>query len=74
MRWYRGFFRPLQNFCRGRFFILEEPSERKIIEMEELIMGVYDELKARGLIAQLTNEEKVRDLLNNGKTSFLYRF
>ena len=38
--------------------------------MEELIMGVYDELKARGLIAQLTNEEKVRDLLNNGKTSF----
>ena len=49
---------------------MEEPSERKIIEMEELIMGVYDELKARGLIAQLTNEEKVRDLLNNGKTSF----
>ena len=43
---------------------MEEPSERKIIEMEELIMGVYDELKARGLIAQLTNEEKVRDLLN----------
>jgi tyrosyl-tRNA synthetase len=53
---------------------LEEPSERKIIEMEELIMGVYDELKARGLIAQLTNEEKVRDLLNNGKTSFYIGF
>lgn len=42
--------------------------------MEELIMGVYDELKARGLIAQLTNEEKVRDLLNNGKTSFYIGF
>ena len=46
---------------------MEEPSERKIIEMEELIMGVYDELKARGL-------EKVRDLLNNGKTSFYIGF
>jgi tyrosine--tRNA ligase len=66
-------FRPLQNLQRA-FFILEEPSERKIIEMEELIMGVYDELKARGLIAQLTNEEKVRDLLNNGKTSFYIGF
>ena len=37
-------------------------------------MGVNDELKARGLIAQLTNEEKVRDLLNNGKTSFYIGF
>ena len=37
-------------------------------------MGVYDEPKARGLIAQLTNEEKVRDLLNNGKTSFYIGF
>ena len=37
-------------------------------------MGVYDALKARGLIAQLTNEEKVRDLLNNGKTSFYIGF
>ena len=27
-------------------------------------MGVYDELKARGLIAQMTNEEKIRELLN----------
>ncbi len=50
---------------------MEEPSERKIIEMEELIMGVYDELKARGLIAQLTNEEKVRDLLNNERPAFI---
>lgn len=37
-------------------------------------MGVYDELKARGLIAQMTDEEKVRDLLNNGKTSFYIGF
>ncbi len=42
--------------------------------MEELIMGVYDELKSERLDAQLTNEEKVRDLLNNGKTSFYIGF
>ena len=33
-------------------------------------MGVYDELKARGLIAQTTNEEKIRDLLNDDKITF----
>ena len=37
-------------------------------------MGVYDELKARGLIAQVTNEEKVRDLLNNGHATFYIGF
>ena len=37
-------------------------------------MGVYDELKARGLIAQLTNEEKIRDLLNNDKVTFYIGF
>ena len=37
-------------------------------------MGVFDELKARGLIAQMTNEERVRELLNNGKTSFYIGF
>ena len=37
-------------------------------------MGVYDELKARGLIAQTTNEEKIRDLLNNDKITFFIGF
>lgn len=37
-------------------------------------MGVYDELKARGMIAQVTNEEQVRKLLNEGKTSFYIGF
>ncbi len=37
-------------------------------------MGVYDELKARGMIAQSTNEEQVKDLLNNGQTSFYIGF
>ena len=37
-------------------------------------MGVYDELKARGMIAQCTDEEKVRDLLNNHKIKFYIGF
>ena len=37
-------------------------------------MGVYDELKARGLIAQTTNEEKIRELLNNDKITFYIGF
>ncbi len=37
-------------------------------------MGVYDELKARGLIAQTTHEEKIRDLLNNEKVTFYIGF
>ncbi len=37
-------------------------------------MGIYDDLKERGLIAQVTNEEKVRDLLNNEKVKFYIGF
>lgn len=37
-------------------------------------MGVFEELKRRGLIAQMTHEEKVKDLLNNGKTKFYIGF
>ncbi len=37
-------------------------------------MGVFDELQARGLIAQMTNEEKIKDLLNNGKIAFYIGF
>ena len=33
-------------------------------------MEVYEELTARGLIAQVTNEEQVRDLVNSGKARF----
>lgn len=35
---------------------------------------VYEELRARGLIAQCTNEEKVRDLLDNHQTAFYIGF
>ena len=37
-------------------------------------MGIYEELKARGLIAQVTDEEQIRDLVNNGKATFYTGF
>jgi tyrosyl-tRNA synthetase len=37
-------------------------------------MGVYEQLKERGLIAQATDEEKIRNLLNNEKTTFYIGF
>ncbi len=37
-------------------------------------MGIYEELVARGLIAQTTNEEEIRELVNNGKAVFYIGF
>ena len=37
-------------------------------------MGIYEELQARGLIAQVTDEEKVRKLVNNGEATFYIGF
>lgn len=37
-------------------------------------MGVYEELQARGLIAQVTDEGEIRDLVNNGKAVFYIGF
>ncbi len=37
-------------------------------------MGVYEELKERGLIAQVTDEEQIRELVNNGKAVFYIGF
>ena len=37
-------------------------------------MEIYEELKARGLIAQVTDEEQIRDLVNNGKATFYIGF
>lgn len=37
-------------------------------------MKIYDELKARGLIAQVTDEELIADLINNGKATFYIGF
>ncbi len=37
-------------------------------------MGIYEELQARGLIAQVTDEPLIRDLINNGKATFYIGF
>ena len=37
-------------------------------------MTVFDELKARGLLAQLTDEEEIKELINNGKATFYIGF
>lgn len=37
-------------------------------------MGVYEDLKERGLIAQITEEDEVRELINNGKAVFYIGF
>ena len=37
-------------------------------------MGIYEELQARGLIAQVTDEPTIRDMVNNGKATFYIGF
>ena len=37
-------------------------------------MGIYEELQARGLIAQTTDEKEIRELVNNGKATFYIGF
>ena len=37
-------------------------------------MGIYEELQARGLIAQVTDEELIRKLINNGEATFYIGF
>ena len=37
-------------------------------------MGIYEELVARGLIAQVTDEAEIRDMINNGKATFYIGF
>ena len=32
--------------------------------------GIYEELVARGLIAQVTNEDEIREMVNNGRATF----
>ncbi len=37
-------------------------------------MQVYEELQARGLLAQVTNEEEIRKMVNAGKATFYIGF
>ena len=36
-------------------------------------MGIYEELQARGLIAQVTNEEEIREMVNDRQGDLLHR-
>jgi tyrosyl-tRNA synthetase len=40
----------------------------------EVTMQIFEELKARGLLAQVTDESQIRDLINNGKATFYIGF
>jgi len=67
-RWYRvRFVRPLSCRTEGVYSVTDD--ERKYIEMT-----CYDELVARGLIAQVTDENEIKDLINNGKAVFYIGF
>lgn len=42
--------------------------------MEEIIMTCFEELQRRGLIAQLTDEKEIKELIDNGKATFYIGF
>ena len=65
LRWYRGLF--LVLIQDGDFLF-------HTILKGELLMTLYDELVARGLIAQVTDEEEIKELINNGKATFYIGF
>ena len=56
----------------GVYFFLSNTTEN--IRKETKAMGIYEELVARGLIAQVTNEEEIREMVNNGKATFYIGF
>jgi tyrosyl-tRNA synthetase len=43
-------------------------------EKERMMMKCYDELVARGLIAQVTDEDEIRNMVNEGKAVFYIGF
>ena len=47
---------------------------KKFNEEREIRMGVYEELETRGLIAQVTDENEIRELVNEGKATFYIGF
>ena len=61
----------LSGSGQGRFF---RPYRKMNKKKERKNMGIYEELQARGLIAQVTDEERIRDLVNNGKATFYIGF
>jgi tyrosyl-tRNA synthetase len=61
----------------GRLFLVtinENGAFAKQKELGEKSMTLYDELVARGLIAQVTDEEEIKELINHGKAVFYIGF
>lgn len=60
----------------GHFYSYRECSEEQdpIKFRRKRKMTVWEELKARGLIAQVTDEEEIKNLVNNGKATFYIGF
>ena len=63
--------RPFSHRMRGRVFLF---SIKLYHSREDNTMTIYDELVARGLIAQVTDEAEIRDLINHGKATFYIGF
>ena len=68
----RGEFFVFQTIMRpgNDAFVFQQKSEKE----GRRTMTIYDELKARGLLAQLTDEEEIKELINNGKAVFYIGF
>ena len=64
-RWYHVFY-VLGFFTQGLLFLIKKKERYK--------MQIYEELVARGLIAQVTDEKEIRELINNGKATFYIGF
>lgn len=59
----------------GKYNCLFPHREQKMkLEKENNIMTLYEELQARGLIAQVTDEDLIKELINNGKATFYIGF
>lgn len=54
--------------------IVKSIKNGKECRKEGMKMKIYEELKARGLIAQVTNEEEISEMINNGKATFYIGF
>lgn len=66
----RDFFICLNDHRKGKFTNIKRYTKKKGFK----IMTLYDELVARGLIAQVTDEEEIKELINNGKATFYIGF
>ena len=70
---------PAEEFRKTTFLSYQSWSMEMAWELtqkrkKEKNMTIYDELVARGLIAQVTSEDEVKDLINNGKATFYIGF